>query len=228
MVGGAHPDLFEDVTMSAHTSGTHFARSMRATINMEHIPKSRRPQPRSLDVSGQSGRQESLKESGHRRKMRYRSYADEGELLAISSNSPSKMRKIHSKQECQGPIEFTNLQKVKVPGNSQVWRPVREPGGSAVKSLTDQSGRKLNQVTSRRNRKEVVAELPIQHKRAPNPQPPHQRLERPVSRKIVRSCCGPLVSAVGSRKPKTDEWKEAIQAAALHTSKDSCLFVFDL
>ncbi|KAI3360692.1 hypothetical protein L3Q82_002551 [Scortum barcoo] len=30
-VGGAHPDLFEDVEMATHTSETHFARSMRAT-----------------------------------------------------------------------------------------------------------------------------------------------------------------------------------------------------
>ncbi|GAA6075584.1 uncharacterized protein LOC115149571 [Tachysurus ichikawai] len=31
MVGGAHPDLFEEVDMFAHRSETHFARSMRAT-----------------------------------------------------------------------------------------------------------------------------------------------------------------------------------------------------
>lgn len=31
IVGGAHPDLFEEVDMAAHRSGTHFARSMRAT-----------------------------------------------------------------------------------------------------------------------------------------------------------------------------------------------------
>ena len=30
-IGGAHPDLFEEVEMAAHTSETHFARSMRAT-----------------------------------------------------------------------------------------------------------------------------------------------------------------------------------------------------
>lgn len=30
-IGGAHPDLFEEVEIAAHTSKTHFARSMRAT-----------------------------------------------------------------------------------------------------------------------------------------------------------------------------------------------------
>ena len=30
-IGGAHPHLFEEVEMAAHTSETHLARSMRAT-----------------------------------------------------------------------------------------------------------------------------------------------------------------------------------------------------
>ena len=38
-VGGAHPDLFEEVNMAAHESKTHFARSMRtAAIKYEEIP----------------------------------------------------------------------------------------------------------------------------------------------------------------------------------------------
>lgn len=38
-VGGAHPDLFEQVNMTAHESKTHFARSMRtAAIKYEEIP----------------------------------------------------------------------------------------------------------------------------------------------------------------------------------------------
>jgi hypothetical protein len=28
-VGGAHPDLFEEIEVAAHESKTHFARSMR-------------------------------------------------------------------------------------------------------------------------------------------------------------------------------------------------------
>lgn len=39
MVGGAHPDLFEQVVMAAHKSKTHFARSMRtAAVKYEEIP----------------------------------------------------------------------------------------------------------------------------------------------------------------------------------------------
>ena len=38
-VGGTHPDLFENIAVSAHTSNTHFARSMRATgIKYEKLP----------------------------------------------------------------------------------------------------------------------------------------------------------------------------------------------
>lgn len=38
-VGGAHPDLFEEVTLSASTSKTHFARSMRtAAVHYEELP----------------------------------------------------------------------------------------------------------------------------------------------------------------------------------------------
>ncbi|KAK5854462.1 hypothetical protein PBY51_015526 [Eleginops maclovinus] len=37
-VGGAHPDLFEEVDMAAHTSKTHFARSMRtAAVKYQEI-----------------------------------------------------------------------------------------------------------------------------------------------------------------------------------------------
>lgn len=38
-VGGSHPDLFEEIDISAHRSKTHFARSMRAAAVKyeEHI-----------------------------------------------------------------------------------------------------------------------------------------------------------------------------------------------
>lgn len=37
-VGGAHPDLFEEVEVAAHESKTHFARSMRtADVKYEEI-----------------------------------------------------------------------------------------------------------------------------------------------------------------------------------------------
>ncbi len=37
-IGGTHPELFEDVTVSAHWSKTHFARSMRlAAVRYEEV-----------------------------------------------------------------------------------------------------------------------------------------------------------------------------------------------
>lgn len=37
-IGGAHPDLFENIAVSAHTSNTHFARSVRtAVVKYEEI-----------------------------------------------------------------------------------------------------------------------------------------------------------------------------------------------
>lgn len=39
-IGGAHPDLFEDVEMAAHRSKTHFVRSMRtAAVKYEELPE---------------------------------------------------------------------------------------------------------------------------------------------------------------------------------------------
>ena len=41
-IGGAHPDLFEEVEMAAHTSETHFARSMRATaVNYQELTETK-------------------------------------------------------------------------------------------------------------------------------------------------------------------------------------------
>ena len=40
-VGGAHPDLFEEIEVAAHESKTHFARSMRtAAVKYEEIVES--------------------------------------------------------------------------------------------------------------------------------------------------------------------------------------------